>query len=361
MGEFIMSTAAPQKKLVPPDEKFWRRYSGHHEMPLAGMTSLLVHAAIFGLLFVVGMLALMSWHDESNKPAQFDVVQLGPGDGTGPGDNGGGSPAAGLPQENVPVNSDPLPDVPIDPKTEMPKVTPSELKLSPVDIDPVQSPADDTLLKLKELQDDAKKSATPPPAKSAAPIAPRVAVNPNGKGGTGQGGSGGGTGKGIGKGTGNGLPGNGRPGGGDKTQQQIYADRWHFDIEGDPKEHARKLLAVGAILGFYDAAGRFYTVSDLSRRPVQKNNDRAEKYANSVQWFNQSQQSIIGLAKELKLDFVPSRLLILLPKEREEIIAEKEMQYAREHGRGADNIHATYFDFRRNAKSTSEPIVLKQE
>ena len=41
--------------LVPPDERFWQRYSRHGELPLSGATSLAVHLLVFGLLVAVAV------------------------------------------------------------------------------------------------------------------------------------------------------------------------------------------------------------------------------------------------------------------------------------------------------------------
>ncbi len=45
-------------KRVPPDERFWRRYSPHGELPLSGASSLAVHLLLFGLLMLAAWLAL---------------------------------------------------------------------------------------------------------------------------------------------------------------------------------------------------------------------------------------------------------------------------------------------------------------
>jgi hypothetical protein len=43
--------------LVPPDERFWQRYSRHGELPLSGATSLALHLLVFGLLVLIAYLA----------------------------------------------------------------------------------------------------------------------------------------------------------------------------------------------------------------------------------------------------------------------------------------------------------------
>src|SRR5207302_10748926 len=68
--------------LVPPDEKFWTRYSPHHELSLAGMTSFFIHALVIGLMTLAAFWYLFQRESETNKPPSMDVVQVaGGGDG----------------------------------------------------------------------------------------------------------------------------------------------------------------------------------------------------------------------------------------------------------------------------------------
>ena len=85
-----------------------------------------------------------------------------------------------------------------------------------------------------------------------------------------------------------------------------------------------------------------------------------EKYKDSVQWTNQSAASIYHLAKELRLNFSPVAEIILLPKDREQAIADEELRYAQSNGRDPKTISKTWFDFRlRNG--VYEPVAIKQE
>ena len=42
----------------PPEERFWQRYSPHHELPLSGAGSFALHLVVLGvlLLFLVGII-----------------------------------------------------------------------------------------------------------------------------------------------------------------------------------------------------------------------------------------------------------------------------------------------------------------
>ena len=44
--------ANPIRMLVPPDEKFWKRYSPHNEAPLSGISSFALHLLAIPLLLI---------------------------------------------------------------------------------------------------------------------------------------------------------------------------------------------------------------------------------------------------------------------------------------------------------------------
>ncbi len=67
-----------------------------------------------------------------------------------------------------------------------------------------------------------------------------------------------------------------------------------------------------------------------------------------------------ALKKELQLNFTPDQVIILLPRDREEKMANEEMRYAQKMGRRPQQIQATWFDFQlRNG--IYEPVVLTQQ
>src|SRR3954447_22063245 len=73
-----MSTAtAPEKKpttpepLIPPDEKFWQRYSPHGEAPLSLAGSVSLHLLLGGGLVLFGVyLAALFFRDRSSVPVE---------------------------------------------------------------------------------------------------------------------------------------------------------------------------------------------------------------------------------------------------------------------------------------------------
>src|SRR5436190_2723603 len=68
-----------KKPPVLPEERFWKRYSPHHEFPLSTVSSFVVHALGFGLL-VLGAI-LMARFGFRDKPIEVDTVSVGGGGG----------------------------------------------------------------------------------------------------------------------------------------------------------------------------------------------------------------------------------------------------------------------------------------
>ncbi|MBI3409891.1 MAG: hypothetical protein HY040_16250 [Planctomycetes bacterium] len=349
-----MSVAAPEKKkpMLPPDERFWQRYSPRHEFPLAGVTSIFAHCFIVGIVALAAFLLMLRRESESQRPPNMDVVlaaEGGPGGGE-PGSRGDkldnteitDKPKMGEASENLPPPNDTK-------LLDAPKVELDVPSLVPVPID--QSV--DISKQLNELLTQAKKSATEPkspPTKSPGGVKNGIGKNPGGANPNGVNGPGG--------------PGPGGPGGGGgATKQQIYAQRWRFDLAGGPKEHAAKLTAVGVTLGFFERnnINHFMVVQDLTKRPVHARRDSDKKYFGVVViWSNNKQESVQALARELQLPHAPSAVFMMLPKDREEKMAEVEAAYARAQGRDPNRITETWFDFRLQDGSF-EPFVIRQQ
>jgi hypothetical protein len=336
--------------LLPPDEKFWQRYSPHHELPVSGMTSLFLHGAVIGVFLIVGVLVGMRWHGEAGKPPSMDVVML---EGGGDGSEGLGGPA-GLPGDDEAALTELTPRDPAAPA--LPKIDSPMLQLENAPSVELALPSSEIRPETKDLFTDIERLA-----KEAAAAAPKAAKAPSGtgnpKGVGGKGGLGNAPGPGKGKkGLGTGFGGLG----GKLTKAQIFARRWGFDLSGTAKDHADKLAIVGIHLAVVDARGDAWFIRDLTRRPAEIYKADPRIFMDAVYWENKEAKSIFGLARELNLPFVPQKLLMLLPKEREQSMANAEALYAKEHGRDFDRIISTEFDFRLRG-NTYEPVVKRMQ
>src|SRR5438874_9392911 len=82
-------TANPIRMLVPPEERFWKRYSPHHEAPLSGFTSTAVHVLFLALVGLV-IWVHQKKTEEENRPLPVDVVRIPGGGGPSGGPDPGG-------------------------------------------------------------------------------------------------------------------------------------------------------------------------------------------------------------------------------------------------------------------------------
>ena len=349
------ATAEKSTPLIPPDERFWQRYSPHHEFPLSSVASLALHGLVIGTMLLAGWWMSRRWQDDLAKPPSMDVVQVEGGTGLEGLGGGSGLPGpidpGGAKKEFVELN----PNVkqfkadPTTPRLKDPILTPEKLPevaqtdpdLSTTEFDDIAKDADKVLRNLMKI---------PTSTQAATKVASK---GPPGEGkGTGPLGPGRGFKQGPGTGTG-GPP--GRP----QTRQDILAWRWRFDLAGDGKEHAKKLDAMGVIVGLPDGRGGIVVARNLKQRPVKLQNENLEPYKDAVKWYNTKADSLFKLAQELRIP-LPQFVVLLLPKEREDKMAAAEQEYTRRQGRRLEEVQATWFDFRfRNG--TYEPEVIRQE
>jgi hypothetical protein len=354
----------PLRPMLPPEETLWQKYSAHHEFPLASIASLFVHSLVLGLMVFVAFVLNTSWHDEAAQPPRIDVVQLegGEGMGNGPGPVGGSPEGDNRPRTEL-VESPSTPPSEFPPPNPMAAVMPPELAIPSITLEPDTSdPLDD----LKRIEAEAAKVAAPkPPQTASASSQPIIKAGQNlgsgrgalGIGGKGPGGMGGGSGK---------TPNGSGMGGSGLTRQQWLANRWKFGLSGDPKMHLEKLVAVGVIYAFPapteamrhpKALQQAYVIQDLKKRPVQPRLESFDKYRDAVLWINNDRDSVFRIAKELRLSYVPSYTLLLLPKDREQAIANEETRYLKEKGIAEQEVDYVEFDFRlRNG--AIEPVAI---
>jgi hypothetical protein len=337
--------------LLPPDERFWQRYSPHHEALLAAVGSLTLHGLVFGIPALIALLGLGFWwatSADAQRPPIMTVVKMVGEEGDGAG---GGEPAPlgqpGNEQETaVKPTAEATPTAQVDEKFPVvPSVPMTDVAevVSEKAVDPVK---DNVTSVLENIGKKAKNAEKPKVVTTAVRKGPRGV--PNGQAdGKGKGGAGG--------------PGSGSgPRGVPMTKQQIFAQRWRFDMSGNGREHAAKLAAAGVILIIHDQFNNSGVVRDLKRLPVRPIPENLMPFKDAVQWTNNRQESLVGLATALQLRFVPIAVQILLPKEREEKMAEAEAAFARKQGRPFDRINETWFDFRL-VNGAFEPVVIRQD
>src|SRR5262249_24656059 len=72
--------AARATTKTTPDERFWVRYSPHHELPLSATGSVTLHALVFGLLLLAGVIAaVLGWSGTKPHNTPFELASGGGG------------------------------------------------------------------------------------------------------------------------------------------------------------------------------------------------------------------------------------------------------------------------------------------
>jgi hypothetical protein len=358
--------------LAPPDERFWKRYSPHFELPLASATALFAHGLIVGIMAVGGLAFLFRADAEASRPAKMDTVIVEAG-ASFPGDMGG-APAGepGYPGDPGRTDIDQGPvgpagnangtDAGTDESPEPPALPGLALEV-PASVQESTTSGDvlEQLNAMRKTADERSKLPVKPATGTKGGVSAKSGTgNPKGVGGAGGPG-------GVGKGT---RPGPGPGGGGPgrkATDAEIKAWRWQFDLSGGPKEHADKLDRAGVIVAVPDPKGGIadprmaplLLITDIKRRPVTLQKVEPGKFGDAVKWYNTRPESVQGLAQELRLPFVPSCIVLLLPKEREAKMANAEQQFAQQNRIDFARIQQTTFDFRLQ-NGVYEPIVIQQ-
>jgi hypothetical protein len=314
--------AAAKRSQQPPDERFWVKYSRHHELPISSMASLTWHVLVGVLIVVVGFIVARS----RSNDMPIETVEVGGGgnpNGVGNGPGIGGAPMVEAAAQQPPADAiraaEPLVEnVPL-------QIAPKDL-LPGIEDDPdaqrelvkITERGNQALRKLEKLDADFRKSLLGPPGQ--------------GRGGPG---SGGGSGTGAGRGDGDGSGSSGKIN--TRTQRQL---RWTltFNIRTG-SDYLRQLDVLHAILAFRHPDGSLKVVKNLLQRPLKLEDDDV-KGLNRIFWIDDDPASVDKMARALGLEFTPREFVALFPHEFEDDLAKKERSYR---NRREDQIFRTRF------------------
>jgi hypothetical protein len=329
----IPNAATKEQPPAPPDERFWQRYSPHHEFPLSAVSSIFLHAVFFAL---VGLILAGIFMGGVQKSVPFDLISVA-------GAGGGGQPAgitdgqgAVIPKGPEAVQDHEKPLIPA-PNQVPDKLKPAEAQLPPVvptDPNSPRSLIDANAVSNQNLSDVGQKAN-----KRLQDI-----VAPKGKDGPGNGG-GDGRGKGPGKG-----PGTGPGQGGIRNERQ---NRWVMVFNThDGNDYARQLQGLGAILAVPENGDRYLVIRDLSKRPVQPKHEDVREL-NRIYWKDDKANSVTSLSQALGIQPVPRYLVAFFPQKLEEKLREEEKKH---YDGDEDTIQETHFDIVRKANGEYEPV-----
>lgn len=358
-----MATTTKKPKITgndptPPAEEFWIRYSPHHEAPVSGISSFVIHALAIGL--VVLAILYIPKPDKTPptveaRPVEIKSPALQPvrlaGTGGKKGERGGGGGSANGNQDGQGGRPDPGEEVGdprgkgnLDDSTKpiiRENLTPTQIVNRTKaefgdDADLVFTRPDSAIGKLtkisKGLRDQLRKGVNP-------------AV---GKGGTGKGG-GRDTGSDKGQGSGAGRDtGTGEGGDGDllnEREQRML--RWSMTFKTNNGAHyATQLRGLRAILAVPTPQGEYMVYRDFA--PGTKAIGKVEDVTklNCIFWIDEKRQSVSSLSSAIGWRPVPELFVAFFPRDIEEKLYKIEMAAARSQRPNVteNEIRQTFFD-----------------
>ena len=331
-------SARPKQPLV--EERFWRRYSPHGELPLSGAGSFALHAQVVGGLVLMGFLGL--WFTRPSRPLPIESVQVARG--------GGGNPAGVEGNRGLGHGPEAVANGEPNRQTGRQDEAPPRPDLARVEKQP---PA----LQLKEGERVISLSPGAMRAFDRLNAAVRSKQNdgrPPGRGRAGPG-DGGGTGTGTGPDKG---PGRGR-GDATLTKQHERMLRWtmHFNTRTG-EDYVRQLRGLGAILAVPVKEGDrpdYRLIRDLAKRPA-KLLDEDLSQIKRIYWIDDKPRSVQEVMSALQLRLRPSHFVAFMPEELEQKLLQLEKEYR---GLAEDQIHETKFRIvEKNGRF--EPQVIEQ-
>jgi hypothetical protein len=296
------------------EERFWKRYSPHGELPLSGAGSFALHLLVVGGLLLTGALGL--WLARPSRSLPVEPVQVAGGSGQPTGEDGNRGHGA-----EVVANG--KPDRRPGDRGEAPRPDLARAEKRP------PAPLFQEGERVISLGPDAMNAF----ARLDAAVRSRLNDSPGparGRGGPGSGGQGPG-------------PGSGR-GGAPRTKQQERMLRWSMNFNTrNGADYVRQLRGLGAILAVpvhKDGQQPDYRlIRDLSKRPAKLLNEDLSK-VHSIYWIDEKPRSVQEVMKALQLKLRPAHFVAFMPDQLENKLLRLEKAYR---GLEEDRIYETRF------------------
>jgi hypothetical protein len=314
---------------LPPNERLWKRYSPHHELPMSGMSSLMVHLFFLGLLVLGALLFARMTSGGGTGPAVGVVAISGHGEAA-PGSKNTGSPTGDEKILPGPVAElDRVREANHEAMLEVPKLrTPSILP--PGAGDQIQSPDDNPIL--RHLSEDTAKKIREAISKQTK----KGADSENSHDRPGQ-------------------PGPGGPGGRIDNERVKRQLRWTMTFNTrDGNDYLHQLKALKAILAYEDSNGKYVVIRDLSKLPA-KGQIEAINQIDRLYWIDDRPESVKSLARALGIP-TPRMIIAFFPTELEREMLQKELTFA---GRKEEEIRETKFKVAQTPNGYEPKVVVQ--
>lgn len=338
-----------KKKVAPPEQAFWIKYSPHHEFPLSTVASVGIHVLVFG------MIAMLAWwlshlvaqqdRPPDVRPAEWGDDAEGGGrlegsSGTGPGGKGSGETQAetGETSNQNARAANPSTDLKMDAPPPEQQMGGKDFTANP-HIKNMLAEGMEMAQELGNLDQ-----------KTRAALSKNLAKEAGGGVAGGGGGAGGGTGTGVGNKTGAGT--------GGMSRREARVLRWAIIFETkDGGDYIAQLKFFGAILAIADPAdpNQFLTCDLAKDIHAWERKDISD--INRIFWIDSAADSVERLSGALGLKTRPSRIIAFFPPEFEQNLATLEFNWRK---RAEEKIKETRFRIVRLGGGRYEARVIDQ-
>ena len=342
------ANAKPAKAAVQPkqplvDERFWKRYSPHGELPLSGAGSFALHLLVVGGLVLMGFLGL--WFARPSRSLPVESVRLDLGGG------GGSRSGEGDPNQGIGPGAEAVPQGQDNPQQGNKEEAPPRPDLTPAEVKDLSLKFDNETVRVIQKGPDSMKAF----ARLNDSVRRKLSdgLDP----GQGRGGPGSGGGKGTGTGPGEGAGrGEGKL---NLTKREKRMLRWTMSFNTRTgADYVRQLRGLGAILAIPVKEGNppeYKIVRDLSRRPAQLLDEDLSQIKR-IYWIDDKPRSVQEVMSALQIRLSPSHFVAFMPLELEEKLFQLERDYK---GLAEDQIHETKFRIVESG-GTFRPEVMEQ-
>lgn len=303
---------------LPPDEKFWKRYSPHHEFPLSTVASIAIHAMVGAVILCLGWMLVRSLE---RKPLPIEPIRLAEG---GRNPLGAGSSKGGpLPQPAEAADNTPPESVPTNTK---PESDPEPLKLPERKLPDPVTKENNVLKRLLERGKTAIKGFDRVNAETQRKLFDGLRMPGDGEGfGVGQ-------------------------------QRAKRLSRWRILVSLNAEECRRQMRALDFVVAIPEPGGlNSHRVFRDLNVPVRGRDEDLSNLGGRL-WWSMEDEVLRVMPQVLMLSSQPPYAIGFFPREFEEKLAVLEKRYR---GRNEDEIHATEFAIEKRGNSY-EPEVVSQ-
>lgn len=112
-----------------------------------------------------------------------------------------------------------------------------------------------------------------------------------------------------------------------------------------PQEHLALLEKFGFVVGIEGFDGRFYTVRDIKKRPVELKMDNLQRYEGLPSYQNTDIKSVEAIRRLMGIPFPVRRTIMAIMVDRQKDFLKEEIRFAKAIGRPLHTFKEIWFNF----------------